>query len=185
MHDEHKNKLKTYGLIAEYDDPDALLQAAKHTYHAGYRNFDAYSPFPVHGLAEAVGMHKTRLSVFTLVAGLTGAAAAFGMQWFASAYHYPFEVGGRPYFSWPAFIPITFEGTILLAAFTTGIAMFLLCGLPQPYHPVFNAKNFERASSDRFFLCIEASDRKYDAEDTREFLERLDPKPVEVSEVIE
>lgn len=185
MHDEHTSKQKVFGIIAEYDDPNALLKAAKQAYQAGYRNMDAYSPFPVHGLAEAVGMHKTRLSWFTLGAGLTGAALAFGMQCFASIYHYPYEIGGRPYFSWPAFIPITFEGTILLGAFTTGFAMILLNGLPRPYHPLFNAKHFERVTSDGFFLCIESTDQKYDPENTRRFLEGLEPKAVDVSEVMD
>ena len=173
-----------FGLIAEYDDPDALLAAAKTAYSEGYRDLEAYSPFPVHGLSEAIGFHKTILPVFTLVAGLMGAAGAFGMQWFASVVHYPYDIGGRPNFSWPMWIPITFEGMILIAAFTTGIAMILMNGLPMPYHPVFNAKNFDRATSDRFFLCIETCDDKYDEQLTRQFLEGLDPKPLEVSEVM-
>ena len=148
MYDKHDSKGPgIFGLIAEYDDPDALLAAAKTAYSEGYRDLEAYSPFPVHGLSEAIGFHKTILPVFTLIAGLTGAAGAFGMQWFASVVHYPYDVGGRPYFSWPMWIPITFEGMVLVAAFTTGIAMILMNGLPMPYHPVFNAKNFDRATS--------------------------------------
>jgi len=185
MHDEHSNQPAVHGIVAEYDDPDDLLSAARFAYQEGYRDMDAYSPFPVHGLSEAIGFRKTRLSWFTLAAGLAGAAGGFGMQWFAMAYHYPYDIGGRPHFSWPAFIPITFESMILLAAFTTGFAMIGLNGLPRPHHPIFNAKNFERATSDRFFLCIEARDRKYDPEDTRAFLEKLEPRPLEISEVME
>ena len=181
----HSDGPQVFGLIAEYDDPDALLCAAQSAYSEGYRDLEAYSPFPVHGLSEAIGFHKTILPLFTLVAGLAGAAGAFGMQWFASVVHYPYDIGGRPYFSWPMWIPITFEGMILISAFTTGIAMILMNGLPMPYHPVFNAKNFDRATSDRFFLCIELKDKKYDADTTRQFLEGLDPKPLEVSEVME
>jgi hypothetical protein len=185
MHDAHDNTPKVYGLMAEFDDPGALLKAAKTAYAEGYRDLDAYSPFPVHGLSEAIGFHKTRVSWFTLVAGLTGAATGFALQYIGNAWHYPYDIGGKPYFSWPAYIPITFECTILFAAFTTGIAMLVMNGLPMPYHPVFNAKHFDRATSDRFFLCIEAKDRKYDARATREFLQRLQPGPIEVSEVME
>ncbi len=185
MHDAHDNEPKVYGIVAEYDDPDDLLKAAKTAYAEGYRDLDAYSPLPIHGLSEAIGFHKTRLSWFTLAAGLTGAATGFGLQTFAHVYHYAYDIGGKPFFSWPAFIPITFECTILFAAFTTGFAMLGLNGLPMPYHSVFNAKNFERATSDRFFLCIEAKDPRYDAQKTRGFLERLNPRPLEVSEVAE
>jgi hypothetical protein len=185
MHDAHDNEPAVYGIVAEYDDPDDLLKAAKTAYAEGYRDLDAYTPFPIHGLSEAIGFHKTRVSWFTLVAGLTGAATGFGLQTFAHVYHYAYDVGGKPNFSWPAFIPITFECTILFAAFTTGFAMLAMNGLPMPYHPIFNAKNFERATSDRFFLCIESKDAKYNAQGTRGFLERLNPKPLEVSEVAE
>ncbi len=184
MHNEHEtSERKVYGLIAEYADPDGLVKAAAQAYQEGFRDLDAYSPFPVHGLAEAIGVHKTVLPVLTLIAGLTGAAAAFAMQYIASVLHYPYEIAGRPYYSWPAWIPITFEGTIFFAAFTTGIAMILMNGLPRPYHPVFNAKNFDRATSDRFFLCIESKDKRFDANATRSFLESLEPAPLEVSEV--
>lgn len=185
MDHSHDNEPKVFGIAAEYDDPDALLKAAKQAYTEGYREMDAYTPFPVHGLAEAIGMHKTRLSMFTLAAGLTGAATGFLLQYIGNAWHYPYDIGGKPVFSWPMYIPITFEATILFSAFTTGFAMILLNGLPMPYHPMFNAKNFDRATSDRFFLCIETKDKKYDTNKTREFLERLNPKPLEVSEVPE
>ena len=185
MHDAHDNQPKVFGIVAEYDDPDALLKAAKTAYAEGYRDLDAYTPFPIHGLSEAIGFHKTKLSWFTLVAGLTGAATGFGLQYIGNAWHYAYDIGGKPFFSWPAYIPITFECTILFSAFTTGIAMLLLNGLPMPYHPMFNAKNFDRATSDRFFLCIEAKDRKFDGHTTRSFLQGLHPRPLEVSEVME
>ena len=184
MHDHHENnEPETYGIIAEFDNPDVLLKATKTAYAEGYRSMEAYSPFPVHGLAEALGFYWTGVPKFTMIAGLSGAAGAFFMQWFACVVHYPYSIAGRPNFSWPMFIPITFEGMILIASFTTGFAMLALNGLPMPYHSIFNAKNFERATSDRFFLCIECEDPKYDADGTRTFLETLTPKPLEVSEV--
>ncbi len=181
----HDNGPKVFGIVAEYDDPGAVLGAAKRAYAEGYREMDAYTPFPVHGLAEALGMHKTRLSAFTLVAGLAGAATGFLMQYIGNVLHYPYDIGGKPVFSWPMYLPITFETTILFAAFTTGFAMILLNGLPMLYHPMFNAKNFDRATSDRFFLCIETKDKKFDAHKTRDFLQGLQPRPLEVSEVAE
>lgn len=174
---------QTYGLIAEYDDPDHLLKASRRAYKQGYRKLDAYSPFPIHGLSEAIGFKRTAVPLFTLIAGLTGAAGGFMLQYIGSVVHYPYDIGGRPNFSWPMWIPITFESMILLSAFTCGLSMLALNGLPQPYHSVFNAKNFDRATSDRFFLCIEAEDERYETLKTREFLETSDPKPLEVSEV--
>lgn len=176
---------KTYGLIAEFDGPDALLKAAKTAYRTGYRKIEAYSPMPIEGLSEAVGFRRTYVPLFTLLAGLAGAVGGFTMQWFASVVHYPYNIGGRPNFSWPAFIPITFETMILCAAFTAGISMILLNGLPRPYHSIFNAKHFERATSDRFFLCIEADDDRFDPIETRDFLDGLNTRPIEVSEVLE
>ncbi len=172
-----------FGIAAEYDDPDQLLKAARSAWDAGYRDMDAYSPFPVHGLAEAIGFKRTWVQLTTLVAGLTGAAVGFGTQWYATVVHYPYDIGGRPLFSWPAYIPVTFECMVLFAAFTTGFAMLIMNGLPQPYHPMFNIDSFARASSDRFFLCIEATDGRFKLDDTKAFMEKLDPKPIEVSEV--
>ena len=184
MHEE-KDKNTVFGIIAEFDDPDDLMDAAKEAYHKGYRAMDAYSPFPIHGIDDALGIPETKLPWFTLAAGVTGACTGFGLQYFASVIHYPYDIGGRPYFSWPAFIPITFELNILFASFTTGLMMLALNGLPQPYHPVMNAKNFERATSDRFFLCIEHDDPLYSTAETTEFLESLSKKPLDVSEVAE
>lgn len=180
-HGHEADTPQVYGLIAEFDDPDTLLKATTKAHEAGYRAMDAYSPFPIHGLAEAMGVRKTAVSFITLVGGLTGAITGFGMQWFASVHHYPFSIGGKPDLSWPAFMPITFELTILFAAFSALGSMLLLNGLPRPHHPIFNAKRFERASSDGFFLCIERTDAQYDDNETRSFLQGLGP--VEVSEV--
>jgi hypothetical protein len=184
MHEDNQED-KLYGIVAEFDDPDALVAASQSAYDKGYRVMEGYSPFPIHGIDDALGIPETKLPRLTLAAGLTGAVSGFAMQWFASVHHYNYDIGGRPYFSWPAFIPVTFEMNILFAAFTTGIGMLLLNGLPLPYHPIMNAKNFERATSDRFFLCIEKTDPLYDENATRDFLENLDTKPLDVTEVVE
>lgn len=168
----------TYGLLAEYTEPDALLQAATRAYEAGYRKMDAYSPMPLEGLAEAIGFRKNRLAPLVLVFGLLGAATAYAMMYYSAVHHYPLNVGGRPLHSAPAFVPITFELTILFAAFAAVLGMLGLNGLPMPYHPVFNAPGFAMASRNRFFLCIEAADPKFDPVRTREFLEGLGPKSV-------
>ena len=180
-----KPQPKVYGLVAEYEDPDELMSVVKQARSAGYTTVDAYSPFPIHGMHEAMNMGNTYMPTLTLIGGLTGLATAFILQYVGTVLHYPYDVAGRPFFSWPAYVPIMFELTILFAAFTAGLGMLALCGLPRPYHSVMNTPNFERASSDRFFYCIEATDPKYDAESTRRFLEDMSPKPVSVSEVME
>ncbi len=162
-----------YGIMAEFDDPEELVQATQRAYEAGYRTMDAYSPFPVHGLSQALGHRGVRLPYIVLIGGLVGAAAGFGLQYFASAIDYPVNIGGRPFNSWPAFIPITFELTILVAALSAVLGMLGLNGLPQPYHPVFNVPNFELASRSHFFLCIESTDPQFDPVETRRFLESL------------
>jgi hypothetical protein len=171
-------KLPIYGLLAEYTEPDALVAAARRAYEAGYRKMDAYSPMPVEGLAEAIGFTHNRMPLIVLVGGLLGAATAYTMMYYSAVHHYPFNIGGRPFHSAPAFVPITFELTILFAAFAAVLGMLGLNGLPMPYHPVFNAPGFERASRNRFFLCIEATDPKFDLDQTRQFLEGLGPKSV-------
>jgi hypothetical protein len=163
----------TYGLLAEFNSPTAIVAAARKAYAAGYRKMDAYSPFPIEELSEAIGFHTNRVPLIVLASGLIGLLSGLGLQIWASAIEYPLNVGGRPFISWPSFIPITFELTILLAAFGAVIGMFALNGLPQPYHPVFNAPRFELASRTHFFLCIEAKDPKFDPAETRRFLESL------------
>jgi hypothetical protein len=174
-------KLPMYGLIAQFDTADGVLNAAQRAYTEGYREMDAYTPFPVEGLAEAIGFHQTYVPLLCLVGGLMGCAGGFFLQWWPNVIGYPLNIGGRPYNSWPQFIPITFELTVLLAGLATVFGMLALNGFPEPYHPVFNAKNFELASRDKFFLCIEARDEKFDAQKTREFLLTLNAH--EVSEI--
>lgn len=167
-----------YGLMAEYTTPEALVDAAQRAYAEGYRKMDAYSPLPVEGLAEAMGFSHNRLPLLVLIGGLAGAATAVAMMYFSAVINYPLNIGGRPLASWPAFVPITFELTILFASFAAVFGMLGLNGLPMPYHPVFNAPGFAMASRNRFFLCIEARDPKFDLASTRQFLEGLAPKAV-------
>lgn len=160
-----------HGIIAEYETPEELLRAVKRAREGGYTRMDAYSPFPIHGLAEAIGFEDHKVPWTTFFAGVIGAIAGFSLQYYISVVNYPLNVGGRPFLSWPSFIPVTFETTVLFAAFGAFIGMLVFNGLPQPYHPIFNAPRFERASQDRFFLCIEASDPLFDRANTRHFLE--------------
>ena len=173
-----------YGLLAEFDNPGDLVSAARRTREAGYRAVDGYSPFPIHEMSEALAIRQTRLPIAVLVGGLLGAGTALLMMWFSSAVHYPINVGGRPLASWPMFIPITFELTVLFASFFAVLGMLGANKLPMPYHPVFNAPRFAMASRDRFFLCIEAADPQFELGRTREFLEQL-PGAHDVVEVEE
>lgn len=167
-----------YGLIAEFDDADDLVRAAAAARQAGYRRMDAYSPFPVHGLDEALKFHDWRVPWMIFIGGIFGGTFGLLMEWWCSGIDYPWNVGGKPYFSWPDYIPIIFELTILFASLTAFVGMLALNGLPRPHHPIFNAPNFERSSQDLFFLCIEARDGHFDREGTEEFLRSLNPQAV-------
>jgi hypothetical protein len=162
-----------YGLLAEFAGPTELVLAAHRAHEAGYRKMDGYTPFPVEGLSEAIGFTKDRVPLVVLVGGILGGLSGYLMQYWISALSYPINVGGKPYHSWPAFIVVTFEMTVLFAGLAGVLGMLALNGLPMPYHPVFNVPRFAFATRDRFFLCIEASDPKFDRVETRRFLESL------------
>jgi hypothetical protein len=177
-----RKRLEIYGLLAEFDGPEPVLAAARDAYREGYRHLDAHTPFPVEGLAEAVGFQKRKLPLIVLLGGLAGLAAGYGLQYYAAVVGYPMNVGGRPLHSWPQFIPVTFEMTILGAALAAVLGMLALNKLPQPYHPLFNVPEFERASQNRFFLCIEATDPRFDRRATHELLQSFKPRAVHVVE---
>jgi len=179
--EQQRIKPDIYGLMAEFDDSRQLLAAARRAHDEGYTRLDAYSPFPIEGLSTYVGFPKTGLPTLVLLAGIFGCLGGFGLQYWVAKIAYPLNVGGRPLNSWPSFIPVTFELTILCAAFAALIGMLALNGLPMPYHPVFNEPRFARASQDRFFLAIEAVDPIFDRTTTRSFLEGLSSR--EVTEV--
>jgi hypothetical protein len=170
-----------HGLMAEFDNPTALVHAAEQARLAGYRRMDAYSPIPIEELNEALGLNRTRLPKLVFIGGLLGGLGGYSLEYWSQAIAYPMNIGGRPFHSWPHFIPVTFETTVLGAALTCFIGMWALNKLPQPYHPVFNVPEFARASLDRFFLCIESTDPKFDRQETERFLASL--HPVGVSEV--
>jgi len=164
--------------MAEFDDPSLIVAAARRTYEAGYRRINAYSPYPIEELAEAIGFRRNLVPLATLVCGVLGAAGGFALQYWTSAIAYPLNVGGRPLLSLPAFIPVTFECTILLASFGAFIGNLLMNQLPQPYHPVFNVPSFARASQDRYFLCVKSDDPKFTETETRAFLAGLGAREV-------
>jgi hypothetical protein len=166
--DEH-----IHGLMAEFSRDEEILSAARQAFDQGYRQMDAFTPFPIDGLAETLGRKKSRVPLIVLLAGIAGGTGGYFMEWYAMVKSYPIEVGGRPLNSWPAYIPITFELTILCAAVAAVLAMFILNRLPEPYHPVFNVPEFRRASTDKFFLCIDVTDRKFDLKETGDFLRSL------------
>jgi hypothetical protein len=167
-----------YGLMAEFEDPKSLVAATERAHREGYRCMDAYSPFPIEELHHALGSPPSRLPLIVLIGGLFGCIGGYGLQYWVSVIAYPVIIGGKPLHSWPAFIPVTFECTILAAALSAVLGMLALNGLPMPYHPVFNLPRFALASRNRFFLCIESVDPKFDIEDTRRFLETLNPREV-------
>jgi hypothetical protein len=170
-----------HGLMAEFDSPTELVLAARRAHEEGYRKMDAYTPFPIEELADAIGFRHTRLPMVVLIGGILGCLGGYGLQYWVAAIEYPLNVGGRPYNSWPSFIPVTFETTVLVAALSAVLGMLALNGLPMPYHPVFNVKSFALASKDKFFLCIEAEDPLYDRAATEHFLKTLRPR--EIAEV--
>jgi hypothetical protein len=167
-----------YGIMAEFDSAQALVDAAKKTHEAGYKKIDAYSPFPIEGLAEEIGFHFDEIPLTVLIGGIIGGCTGYLMQYWMSAVDYPLNIGGKPPHSWPAFIVITFEMTILFAGISAVLGMLAFNGLPMPYHPVFNVPRFAFASKDRFFLIVFSSDKKYNRAETRRFLETLDPRSV-------
>jgi len=172
-----------YGVVAEFETPERLLEAANAARLRGYKAMDAYAPWPVEGLSEAIGFRRNRVALCCLLGGMTGGIGGYFMQWYAMAIDYPINIGGRPFNSIPSFIPITFELTILCAAISTILGMLALNGLPRPHHPIFNAPDFERATTDRFFLCIEARDPRFDAREVADFLRSHEA--LAVSEVLD
>lgn len=170
---------KMYGLIAEFETADTLVAATRKAAAAGYTHMDTHTPYPVGETADALGMPKSEMGVVMFVGGLTGACAGFFMQYWANAYGYPLIVGGRPFLSWPSFIPVTFEMMVLTAALSGLFGLIALCGLPRYHHPLFNSKTFDRATRDRFILSVEATDPKFDVAGTTAFLHTLHPASVE------
>ncbi|MBM3820860.1 MAG: DUF3341 domain-containing protein [Acidimicrobiia bacterium] len=164
-----------YGLMAEFETPTGLVEAAEQARLAGYRKLDAYSPIPIDELNEALALRRTRLPMLVLAGGILGGLAGYGLEYWSQAIAYPLNIGGRPLHSWPHFIPVTFETTVLGAALSAFVGMWALNGLPQPYHPVFNVPEFARASRDRFFLVIETADPRFDRHGTEQFLKGLHP----------
>src|ERR1700722_5050286 len=170
-----KAERSLFGLAAEFPSHQQLLAGARQARQHGYRCMDAYTPFPVEGLAEALGRKRTLVPLVVLIGGIIGGSGGYFMQWYANVVSYPMNIGGRPRHSWPSFIPITFELTVLCAALSAFFGSMAMNKLPQPYHSIFHTPNFERASIDRFFLCIEAGDEKFDALTARRFLESRQP----------
>lgn len=170
-----------FGLMAEFDNPTDLVHAAQAAFAAGYRKMDTYTPYPLEEAAEAIGAHHNRVPLVTLVGAMLGMIGGYSLEYWVSAVNYPLNVGGKPFHSWPAFIPVTFECAVLGASLAAVFGMLALNGLPQPYHPVFNVPSFTGASRDKFFLCIESQDPRFSPGDTRKFLESC--RPNEISEV--
>ena len=170
--------INTYGVVAEFPDDASVLAAANQAREAGYTVMEAYSPLPVHGMEDAIGRKRSILPWILFLGGPTGCLGGFFMQYWMAAIDYPWNVGGRPTNSWPAFIPVTFELTILLSAFAAVFGMFGLNGLPRPHHPIFNTPNFDRSAIDHYFLCIEAEDPKFDETEVTRLLEGAGPEAV-------
>lgn len=167
-----------YGLMAEFDTATELVDAAREVRDAGYRKTDAFSPFPIHEMDEALGIRRSILPILVFFGGITGTISGVALQVFVHYIDYPTNIGGRPYLSWPAFVPPSYELTILLAGFTAVFGMLFLNGLPRPYHPVFNVPRFALATREKFFLLIEKADPQFDYDKTREFMAGLNPQEV-------
>ncbi len=168
-----------HGLMAEFKAPADLVRAAREVHAAGYRKVDAYTPYPMEEVLDALHLHGTRVPPIVLAGGLLGLAAGWGLEYWISVIDFPMNIGGRPYNAWPVFVVPAFETTVLFAALAAVVGMLALNGFPQPYHPVFNVSNFATASRDRFFLCIESGDPKFDPAATRDFLQGLGATAVE------
>jgi hypothetical protein len=162
-----------FGILAEFTDAEELVAAAQRVYDSGYRRFEAYSPMPIEGLADAIGFRRTRMPLVVLIGGVIGALTGYGLQYWVAAIAYPLNIGGRPLHSWPAFVPVTFEMTVLVAALFAVLGMLAMNGLPRPHHPLFAIPQFDRAMRDRFFLCILESDPLFHVRSTREFMQTL------------
>jgi hypothetical protein len=175
-----KKKYPIYGVMAEYDNPASLIAAAKKVFDSGYRTIDAYTPFPIEEVSEMVGFHRhhNKVPLATLVGGLLGGIGGFSLACLAASSWYPLNIAGRPFIPWPMFIPVTFECTILLAGLSCALGMFAMNALPMPHHPVFNVPNFSMASNNRFFLCVEARDAKYEEDAVTSLLRSTDAKEV-------
>lgn len=167
-----------YGVMAEFHSSEELIEAVHKAREAGFRHLDAYTPYPIEELAEALGHHRSKLPTIVLGGGILGAIGGYALQYWTQVIVYPMNVGGRPYHSWPAFIVPTFETTILAAALSAVLGMFFLNGLPQPYHPVFNVPRFALASRDRYFLVIESRDPNFDRDAVHRLLAGLNPTEV-------
>jgi hypothetical protein len=182
-HHHRRHAPPLYGVIAEFETPGDLVHAARKVYEQGYRRINGYSPYPIEELSEAIGFTHTSLPLIVFIGGVLGGLAGFFMQYWMEVINYPLNVGGKPFNSWPAFIPITFECTVLAAAFSAVLGMLILNKLPQPYHPVFNVPNFALATRDRFFLAVEANDAKFDHERVVSLLRSLNALDVSDVEV--
>ena len=167
-----------YGVIAEFENPTALVNAARAAREKGYRKLDAYSPFPIEELNDALHLHHNKLPLIVLLGGIVGGTLGYLLQYYVTVIYFPINVAGRPLHSWPSYIVITFETTILFAALSAVLGLLALCGLPMPYHPVFNVPRFALATRSQFFLCLEARDPLFDREKSRQFLKSLNPKDV-------
>jgi Alternative complex III, ActD subunit len=174
-----QHRMRTYGVVGEFETPKKLIQAAEKAHAAGYRNMDAYAPFPVEGLSEALGLKRSLVPLVTLTGGLLGGLSAFGFQYWVSVISYPENIGGRSLNSWPAFIPVTFELTVLGASLFAVFGMLAMNKLPQPHHPLFNVERFQKhASVDRFYLCLEATDPKFAVAEATKFLKEIEAQNI-------